>query len=262
MSSPSCAMYTLPACLQCDQLLSSAILNHFQEPIRFKVKDKEHTLGVVTVALFGLPSSPNKQWLPLQPHKKASKAHGSLQVACWATEYWEKGSVQEAHLQHSRGGFMLQRHPPTLTRHSMSERTLRGGHGEGDFSFHPFQSDTNLQRAKTEEEEEKHELTNKMVYTTCCHHPTHFIHWCMQDDGAVPEVTGVSPNESPVGGGQRVILRGSCLGQSKADVVQVLVAGVDCSTSLEYFSPCQPTLHSLYCVLAYCLPCSQACCGD
>ena len=126
------------------------------------MKDKEHTLGIVTVALSGLSTAPNKQWLPLQSHKKASKAHGSLQVGCWVTEYWEKGSAQEAQPQNSCGSFLL-RHPATGNRHSMSERTLRGGRGEGDTGLHTFQSDTNLRAAETEEEEGKHKLTNKIV---------------------------------------------------------------------------------------------------
>ena len=54
----------------------------------------------------------------------------------------------------------------------------------------------------------------------------------------MPEVTGVSPNKGPVEGGQRVVLRGSYLGESREDVAQVLVAGVDCTRTLEYFSPC------------------------
>jgi hypothetical protein len=33
------------------------------------------------------------------------------------------------------------------------------------------------------------------------------------------------------------VLRGSYLGESRDDVMQVLVAGVDCTDSLEYFSP-------------------------
>lgn len=64
----------------------------------------------------------------------------------------------------------------------------------------------------------------------------------LQEEGRVPEVTGVSPNKGPVQGGQRVVLRGSYLGESRADVVQVLVAGVDCTSSLEYFSPCKLSL--------------------
>lgn len=63
-----------------------------------------------------------------------------------------------------------------------------------------------------------------------------------KDESGLPEVTGVSPNEGPVGGGQRVVLRGSCLGESRADVMQVLVAGVDCTSQLEYFSPCEVNL--------------------
>ena len=60
-----------------------SICSHFNEPIRFKVKDKEHTLGSVTVPIAGLGSSPSKIWLPLQPHKRASEVHGSLQLGCW-----------------------------------------------------------------------------------------------------------------------------------------------------------------------------------
>lgn len=62
----------------------------------------------------------------------------------------------------------------------------------------------------------------------------------------VPEVTGISPREGPVEGNQRVILRGSNLGEFKSDIVKVLIAGVDCTSSLEYFSPCKQL--SLTCV--------------
>lgn len=71
----------------------SSVSNQAQEPIRFKVKDREHTLGTVTVPLSGLSSSPNKLWLPLQPHKKTSEVHGSLQVGCWVTSYREKETI-------------------------------------------------------------------------------------------------------------------------------------------------------------------------
>lgn len=54
---------------------------------------------------------------------------------------------------------------------------------------------------------------------------------------APPEVSGVSPREGPLCGGQRVVLRGNNLGECKEDVVRVVIADVDCSESLEYFSP-------------------------
>ena len=59
------------------------------------------------------------------------------------------------------------------------------------------------------------------------------------EDSLVPEISGISPNESSVQGGQRVILRGSNLGESKNDVVRVEIVDVDCTNSLEYFSPCE-----------------------
>ena len=54
-----------------------------------------------------------------------------------------------------------------------------------------------------------------------------------------PEVTGISPREGPVEGGQRVVLRGSCLGECKSDVVRVVIADVDCTETLEYHSQCE-----------------------
>ncbi len=56
---------------------------------------------------------------------------------------------------------------------------------------------------------------------------------------AAPEVSGVSPREGPQGGAQRVVLRGNNLGECKEDVVRVVIADVDCTESLEYFSPGQ-----------------------
>lgn len=52
-----------------------------------------------------------------------------------------------------------------------------------------------------------------------------------------PEVSGVSPREGVVTGGQRVVLRGSNLGECKEGVVRVIIADVDCTETLEYFSP-------------------------
>lgn len=54
-----------------------------------------------------------------------------------------------------------------------------------------------------------------------------------------PEVSGISPREGSIQGGQRVILRGNNLGECKEGVVRVVVADVDCTETLEYFSPCK-----------------------
>ena len=62
----------------------------------------------------------------------------------------------------------------------------------------------------------------------------------------VPEVTGISPREGPVEGNQRVILRGSNLGEFKSDIVKVVIAGVDCTSTLEYFSPCKQSACIMY----------------
>lgn len=52
-----------------------------------------------------------------------------------------------------------------------------------------------------------------------------------------PEVTGISPREGSIEGNEKVVLRGSNLGECKSDVVKILIAGVDCTHTLEYLSP-------------------------
>jgi IPT/TIG domain len=51
-----------------------------------------------------------------------------------------------------------------------------------------------------------------------------------------PEVTGVSPCDGPAASSTRLVIRGANLGRSRADIVSVIVAGVDCTSSLEYES--------------------------
>lgn len=72
-----------------------------------------------------------------------------------------------------------------------------------------------------------------------------------------PEVTGISPREGPVEGNQRVVLRGSKLGESKSDIVKVVIAGVDCTSTLEYFSPSKQNhfVSECVCVYMYLLAC-------
>lgn len=77
-------------------------------------------------------------------------------------------------------------------------------------------------------------------------------------DKHIPEVTGVSPNKGPVEGGQRVVLRGSCLGESPGDVVQVLVAGVDCTSSIEYFSSGKSLQVNVIIIISLLLPLQQS----
>ena len=52
----------------------------------------------------------------------------------------------------------------------------------------------------------------------------------------------MSPSEGGMEGNERVILRGSNLGESKEDIVSVTVAGVDCSSTVEYYSSGQEVL--------------------
>ena len=67
------------------------------------------------------------------------------------------------------------------------------------------------------------------------------------DNNQAPEVSGISPSEGSIEGNERVILRGSNLGDSKDDVVRVTIVNIDCTNSMEYYSSgdCQQIVSSV-----------------
>ncbi len=254
----------------------SPVPSRIHGSIKFKVRDKDHTLGVVTVSLAELSGHQHKQWLPLQPHKKSHEAHGDLLLSSWVSEY--RAALPERASPATSQGVS----PSTSITSSMEDLHAAGGRGHKMFSFHrrapswsktkpekdsplfdpalhpPAPSQENAPRAprgavlRTTGSE--YELHSQRVLRTCQSDTN--LKSLPQDgragsgeqplvdnsmdttlDSLIPEVTGISPNEGPVKGGQRVILRGSNLGESKEDVVRVVLAGVNCTTTLEYFSP-------------------------
>lgn len=159
----------------------SSISSHHHEPVKFKVKDREHTLGVVSLPLSDLSNHRNKVWLPLQPHKRSHEASGELQVGCWVTSYHTReaaspgtshASSQEELLKSkiSRGPFSFHRRSPSWSRtrperHSMYEKpsSTHGHSGAGTEEeqrmLRSFQSDTNLRSGGEEEPEEQREIS-------------------------------------------------------------------------------------------------------
>lgn len=191
--------------------------NH--QAVKFKVRDKDHVLGVVVLNLNSLGSrrDPSKQWLPLVPYKKGHEATGELLVECFASQH-RPGHVvslseasspilsrvgsQEDVLNPRKGKrFSIHRRTPSWTKGlsgNVETKRLSGG-VDGPSSLSRSESATS-------------------------------------DVSSKPQVTGISPHEGPVQGGQRVVLRGSNLGENKESVLKILVADIDCTSSLEYFS--------------------------
>lgn len=56
------------------------------------------------------------------------------------------------------------------------------------------------------------------------------------DDSQLPDVSGISPSEGSTYGNERIVLRGTNLGESRSDIVKVLLVNVDCTKTVEYFS--------------------------
>ena len=160
--------------------------SHHQELVKFKVKNKEHTLGVVSLSLTDLSNQRNRIWLPLQPHKKGHEVHGELQVGCWVTSYQTHDSEppgashagsQEELLKakinrrpfsfHHRSSSWSRKWPQ---RHSMHENVSNYAEQSGGFEaeqnpLQSFQSDTNLRSGGQEEgEQELHKSTDVALF--------------------------------------------------------------------------------------------------
>lgn len=233
--------------------------------MKFKVRDKDHTLGVLQTTLFELTSHKGQKWYPLQPHKKShdKKLHenlGELLVGCWVSEYKavspEKpspstsrtSSNEDLRKGHRKERFSFHGRTPSGGRvkhlpHEMSPTSSEKPLASSDYEIHSkralpsFQSDTNLRFVSLglhDDHSEKKQVTPEQS-------PLDSSSLLGEPESLKPEVTGISPNEGPVEGSQRVILRGSNLGESRSDVVRVVLADVDCTSTLEYFSPGEPS---------------------
>lgn len=213
---------------------------------------------MVTVPLADLTAQKNKRWMPLQPHKKSHEVHGELHIDCYISEFKavapekspstsQHGSIEELHGKPHKK-FSFHRRTPSwgLLRPEKPEsspvpekRVLQASGSDYELharrSLRAYQSDNSLMGGPSSRDEAREVRKLSLEQSP-------------GDDGSsvgdpenplAPEVSGISPNEGPVLGNQRVILRGSNLGESRNDVVRVEIAGVDCTTSLEYFSPCE-----------------------
>jgi len=261
--------------------------------IKFKIRDKDTTIGVVHIPIDGMPTMrPGQIWYPLEPYKKITVVHGELCLECWISKTQQisgKGSSmpssretsiedfpsfvtsQVSHMTsqvtHLPGKVMdylhLNKRSPSLSkshankgsdsqvstpyssnqslRQSAEEEETTSSRGSGGSSFRQQTSDANIQKTgsstpplvtpalPTEEPPQTDDTT------TFAKIPLKEIKLEL-DKEELPEVNGVSPNEGSIEGGTKVTLRGSNLGTGPEDIVQVLLAGVDCTENVEYLS--------------------------
>lgn len=218
----------------------------------------------------------SKKWFPLMLYKKAHEVSGELLVECFVSAYRPCQAISKSERSspmHSRSGsqedffntpkklrFSFNRRTPSLSQIHSSSSAARASDRSGVTSMSsaiavPMSPGGSRQ---TEPEVElvksvrNRSTTDGIATSSSMSFQSHGIaspnnSLLMSSSGRSspsgetslrPQVTGVSPREGPVEGGQRVVLRGSNLGESKEDVVKVLIADVDCTSSLEFASPC------------------------
>lgn len=221
--------------LPCSFFCRSVPARSQTQTVKFKVRDKDHVLGVVLLSLTSLGShrEASKKWLPLSPHKKGHEAFGELLVECFVSQY-RPGHVVS----------LSEASSPVLSRMGSQEDMLNPGFKKGRrFSLHrrtPSWTKGSAGNADASSSSGRSKLTDlgsdaSSLTKQVSAETTPSLH----SESSVldlPEVTGISPREGLVQGGERVVLRGTNLGESKSSIVRVVLGDVDCTSTLEYIS--------------------------
>lgn len=194
------------------------------QTVKFKVRDKEHTLGVVLINLttLGAHRESSKKWLPLSPHKKGHDVSGELLAECFVSQYRPGQTVS------------LSEASSPISSHMGSQEDIVNLKKGKRFSLHRRTPSWN--KVNTDSSGSTGSRRQSCISSEG-NEAISFSHVVSESVVLLrPQVTGVSPHEGPMQGGQRVVLRGSNLGESRESVLKVMLADVDCTSSLEYFS--------------------------
>ena len=196
--------------------------------LTFKLRDKDHTVGIVTIPLSSINRRRNEQWWSLQPYKREKEAHGELLLQCWVSEWRPLPTAASAWADNSPasscGGSQEDLNHSNGSKVRSSSHPLPSTYSSGRPS--PTISDSDVHIGLSSNLQNDQRLTD----------PDSVSQVSSQEDPNQPEVSGISPSEGSVRGNEKVILRGTNLGESMNDILKVVVAGVDCTDTLEYFS--------------------------
>lgn len=208
--------------------------------LKFKVRDKKNVLGVVRLKPSELQSQSGTKWYHLQPyHSKARDVLGELQLDCWVSK---TKSVSEGG-EHGTGRIKGLLHRSALTSsfrkkvksaHVLTDKSGIGASGEKISEINAVEN--NLDSSDDRIDRSDSNVSSAVAEDKVSHNHSDDSSIGETENLSKPEVSGVSPSECTLDGGQRVVMRGSNLGDSKGDIVRVLVADVDCTSTLEYFS--------------------------
>lgn len=224
--------------------------------LKFKVRDKDETIGKVVVPLSQIPGVENRHERWTQLSSQSSTVHGELCFEAWVS----KGtSMRATQLSHSQIHNTASPSSPVVKHHnqsvlsdtstldstfkkmsppaqSISRRFSQGvSHSTGDLTA--VGQTSHQQNTSSTSLSDIRDATSSQMQTTSSFHNKLRSPSPPAVQIKAPEVTGISPRSGPLSGGTRLTLRGSNLGQSADDVIGLTVCGIDCLSSLEYSSP-------------------------
>ena len=177
-----------------------------------------------------------EKWIPFQPYKKEKESHGELCLSCFVSEFRPLLDLSPNNSHSSTEDISCGNKKGLFHRHNHSS----GSDIELKHQVNPSSSSPISRQSEddTHSRESSIENGNQLSSTyTHCYMSIHSS--CMSihaESHATPEVSGVSPSEGSIDGQERVTLRGTNLGESRADIIRVVLVDIDCTSTVEYFS--------------------------
>lgn len=217
-------------------------------------KQEKDVLGQVTIALGDLSHSRTNRPLtvPLRPHKKCPNPEGEILMEAWISAsavgpppvISVTGADGESKNSVAAGFKKVKdriAHSPLLGRKSVDAKEHKRSHSEVMFGTAPKGSVSCMDLTSTTtpfNATTRPDTKHLKAFPADSLSSLESISETTSASSATrkPEVNGISPNEGPVEGGTKVVIRGTNLGLNKEDVIGLFICGGNVLGSLEYTS--------------------------
>ena len=238
-------------------------------PLKLNIKDKDDMLGQIVIPMSDLPSDEHfLKWVPLGPHKRNSNPTGELCIDCWIDNFYDESDPADA-LQMSGSPNPINKYFKNLRQISgRSPEVLRKNNGsmKGSLSVDDLNFNYNKKRGSPKSDKKQvttfaPSITNSNNTTTTnlrksastlaisgneskrplsMHtevQPSPLSLAPIKEHCYPPKVLDIIPRSGPTSGGTLIQITGKYLGQSKEDITRLMVAGCNCLSTLQYYTP-------------------------
>lgn len=237
-------------------------------PLKLNVKDKEDMLGQIVIPMNDLPSDEHfLKWVPLGQHKRNNSPTGELCLDCWVDDFYDNNDSQADNLSQphtppnpikyfNKHLSRLTGRSPESIRKNLNGTSLKGSLSVDDLCMNKINKRSpDATKKKMEGNSPSSPILNGTVNGTTnlrkavstlaiseTKRPLSSIELSsslapIKEQCYPPKVMDIVPRYGPTSGGTLIQITGKHLGQSKDDITRLMVAGCNCLSTLQYYTP-------------------------